>query len=79
MPSITLKNIPEPLYRRLLEIARNHHRSLSKELLVAIENYSRLPDHSKEGQLERIRLVRNQYRHSITDKDIADWKDAHRP
>jgi plasmid stability protein len=43
MPSITLKNIPEPLYRQLTDIARSHHRSLTQELVVALESYVSKP------------------------------------
>lgn len=78
MPSITLKNIPEPLYRQLTDIARSHHRSLSKELVVALEAYVREPRAEKNMTLERIRSLRDRYPPTITDSDIANWKESGR-
>ncbi len=37
MPTITLKNIPEELYRRLKESAADHRRSLNSEIIVRLE------------------------------------------
>ena len=38
MPTITLKNIPEELYRRLKESAADHRRSLNSEIIVRLEH-----------------------------------------
>jgi len=37
MPALTLKNIPDDLYRRLKEAARVHRRSLNSEILYCVE------------------------------------------
>lgn len=37
MLTITLKNIPDELHRRLREIAARHHRSLNKEIIAQLE------------------------------------------
>ena len=37
MPSITLKNIPDRVYRRLKESAAAHRRSLNSEILISLE------------------------------------------
>lgn len=37
MPSITVKNLPEPLYRTLKEQAKRRHRSLNGEIIATIE------------------------------------------
>lgn len=38
MPTIiTLKNIPDDLYRRLKETADAHHRSVNSEVIVCLE------------------------------------------
>ncbi len=37
MPTITLKNIPEQLYKRLKENAADHRRSLNSEIIVQLE------------------------------------------
>ena len=40
MPVITLKNIPDSLYHRLMEAAHSHHRGLTKEIVFALESYA---------------------------------------
>jgi len=37
MPSITVKNIPEDLYKRLKQLAGANHRSINSEVIVCIE------------------------------------------
>lgn len=79
MPSITLKNVPDELYRRLGAIARSRRRSLSKELLVALEEHARRLPPDEKAVLDRIRKVRDKYRPVISGKQIRDWKSAGRP
>jgi plasmid stability protein len=79
MASITLKNIPDDLYKRLAEIARRHRRSLSKELIVALEAYVRRPESDKHTLRDRIRAVRERYPATISEADIQGWKDTGRP
>ena len=80
MPGITLKNIPPPLYHRLLEAAQNHHRSLTKEIVFALECYVQQVHPDKAAILNEIREVRNRYSvKTISQADIADWKESGRP
>ncbi len=37
MPALTIKNIPEDLYKRLRDAARDHRRSLNSEILYCVE------------------------------------------
>lgn len=37
MPSLTMKNIPEPLYDQLKATASAHHRSINSELMCYLE------------------------------------------
>jgi plasmid stability protein len=37
MPALTLKNIPDDLYKRLKEAAQAHRRSLNSEILYCVE------------------------------------------
>lgn len=37
MPTITLRNVPEELHRRLKERAERHHRSLNREAIRCLE------------------------------------------
>ncbi|HUL11248.1 MAG TPA: hypothetical protein VLU73_03645 [Methylococcaceae bacterium] len=79
MPGITLKNIPEPLYNRLVEMARSHHRSLTKKIVVALERYVQRPTQDKTELLARIRAVRDRYPPTVSAVDIEGWKESGRP
>lgn len=37
MASLTVKNIPDPLYAQLKQAAHAHHRSINSELIVCLE------------------------------------------
>ncbi len=37
MPALTIKNIPDDLYKRLKEAARAHRRSMNSEILYCVE------------------------------------------
>ncbi len=43
MPTLTIKGIPEALYRRLRQRAEAHRRSLNREIIVALEQVTNLP------------------------------------
>jgi len=79
MPGITLKNIPDSLYQRLVDTARHHHRSLTKEILFALEQHVQQPSHDKTELLQRIRSVRDRYPPTISETDVDGWKGADRP
>ncbi len=79
MPGITLKNIPDSLYQRLVETARHHHRSLTKEILFALEQHVQQPSQDKTELLQRIRAVRDRYPPNISESDVDSWKEVGRP
>lgn len=58
MPSITIKNVPEPLYERLKEAAVRNRRSLSSEVIVQLERALQAAPVDAEALLERARAVR---------------------
>ena len=43
MPTLTIKGMPDPLYRRLKQRAAEHRRSLNSEILVALEQVVTAP------------------------------------
>ncbi len=51
--SITLKNIPEPLYRRIRMSADRHHRSLNSEIIARLEQALAPHAADVEGSLRR--------------------------
>lgn len=79
MPGITLKNIPAPLYHRLIEVAQSHRRSLTKEIVFALECYVQQANPDKTAILNQIREVRSRYSATVSQADITDWKESGRP
>lgn len=78
MSGITLKNIPDSLYHRLAEVAHSHHRSLTKEIVFALESYVQQSTQDKAVVLEQIRAVRSCYSLTITEEDITNWNESGR-
>jgi plasmid stability protein len=59
--SITLKNIPEPLYRRIRIAADRHHRSLNSEILARLEQALAPHPVDVEESLQHARRLRERY------------------
>jgi antitoxin FitA len=59
--SITLKNIPEPLYRRIRMAADRHHRSLSNEIIARLEQALAPHVVDVEESLQQARSLRERY------------------
>jgi antitoxin FitA len=59
--SITLKNIPEPLYRRIRMAADRHHRSLNSEIIARLERALAPHVVDIEASLQRARRLRERY------------------
>lgn len=80
MPTITLKNIPEPLYRRLKQSAETHRRSLNSEILVRLESVLAPSRYDVSELIEAARVVREKtadYR--LTDEKLDAAKKTGRP
>jgi plasmid stability protein len=58
MPTVTLKNVPDDLYRRLKQRAQAHRRSLNSELIHCLESVLRPRRITAEERLARIRALR---------------------
>lgn len=56
--SITLKNLPDALHARLAAAAKRHRRSLNNEAIVCLETGLGTANPSVDGQLSRIRALR---------------------
>jgi plasmid stability protein len=59
--SITLKNIPEPLYRRIRMAADRHHRSLNSEIIARLEQVLAPQAVNLEESLQRARRLRERH------------------
>jgi plasmid stability protein len=75
--SITLKNIPEPIYRRIKLAAKRHHRSLNSEIIACLEQVLAPQAIDVEAHLERARRLRESWSGPpLTIEDIEaaiDW------
>ena len=80
MPTITLKNIPDPLYEKLKESARIHHRSLNSEIIYCVERT--LSTHKIDVD-EHLRIARQlrakTAKVTLTDRQLDEAIDRGRP
>ena len=59
MPTLTIKGMPDPLYRRLKQRAAEHRRSLNSEILVALEQVVAAVPPDPHALLARVDALRN--------------------
>ena len=58
MVTLTIKNIPEPLYEQIKARAKRNHHSINGEILFILEQATSLPPIDVQVTLERARKVR---------------------
>ena len=80
MPALTIKNIPEDLYKELKQAAEQHHRSINSEVIVCLKR-SLIPTKvSPEETLHSIQALRAQIKPDIiTPEDIEQAINDGRP
>ena len=80
MPTITIKNIPRPLYKRLKVQAARHHRSLNLEVIACLEQTTGSTLLDPATILAHARELRKLCKGPIlTDKRLMQLKTAGRP
>ena len=79
MATITLKNIPEQLYKKLKQRATQHYRSLNSEVIVCLQNVLGSQQVDPEVLLERARILRSGISGKLTDRDLSLLKNQGRP
>lgn len=80
MPALTIKGIPEPLYRRLKQRAAVHRRSLNSEILVCLEQAVVVDAVDARAALARADALRKRLRvPRLTDARLRAAKAAGRP
>jgi plasmid stability protein len=79
MPTITLKNIPADLHRRLKKRALKHHRSLNKEIIATL-NSATGDAHQVDvdALIHDARVARSKFTREISAAEIDAWKRAGR-
>ena len=79
MPTLTIKGMPDPLYRRLKERAAAHRRSLNSEILVALEQAMSEPRPDAQALLARADALRETIRTPrLTDAKLRAAKNTGR-
>ena len=80
MATLTVKNIPATLVKRLKRQAEHHHRSLNREVIACLERAIAAPSIDVDAELARIRAVRVVPAGGpLTDALISRYKRAGRP
>lgn len=80
MQTITLKNIPEPLYEQLKDAATVHRRSLNSEILFCLERALGARRIEVSEQIEAARALREKTAHYlISDEELGAAKRSGRP
>ena len=84
MPSITLRDLPAALHKRLKDSAERNRRSLNAEILWLLENAPQLDYVSPERQkriekiLEEARRIRESQTFETSDEEMRQFKQLGR-
>lgn len=76
MPTLTIKRLPDPLYRRLKQQAAEHRRSLNGEIIVCLERALGVSQLEPETWLAQARALRE--RLQVRPLSEADLRAARR-
>ena len=80
MPALTIKNIPDELYKELKYVAEQHHRSINSEVIVCLKRTLFPKKTSSEDTLNNIQSLRSQIETDIiTAEDIDQAINEGRP
>ena len=80
MPTLTLRNIPDPVYQALKELARRNRRSLNSEAVTRLELSVDAPTPGIDAEIARVRRLQKLYTGpSQTPAQIDAAIDAGRP
>jgi plasmid stability protein len=79
MATITLKNIPEQLHKKIKERAVQHHRSLNSEIIACLERSLVSRPVDTDTLLARARSLRSRLSVRLTNKDLTVLKNQDRP
>ena len=80
MPALTVKNIPEDLYKELKVVAEQHHRSINSEVIVCLKRILFPRRIYPEDRLYTIQALRSRIAtDAITAEDIDQAINEGRP
>ncbi|KAA3656618.1 MAG: Arc family DNA-binding protein [Chloroflexi bacterium] len=80
MATVTIKNIPDDLYKKLKESAKANRRSINNEVILLIEQafqtYRPRPE-ELEAEARKLRELTAHYH--LTNEELDQWKNEGRP
>jgi plasmid stability protein len=79
LPSITVKNIPDSIYKKLKQQAETQHRSMNSEIIACLERFVEPKRVSSDETLRQARMMRKKVRGSLSSQEIQDAIDQDRP
>ncbi len=79
MPSITVKNIPEPIYQKLRNRAKAQHRSINSEIIACLEHSTVSNRIDPDEILRQARRMRQDAKGSLSAEQIQQAIDQGRP
>lgn len=80
MATITLKNIPDPTYKTLKQLAAEHHRSINSEVIYLIEKATKSTKIDPNNHLLAARKFREKtQKHILSNDMITEIKNEGRP
>ena len=68
MATLTIKNVPDELYRQLKHSANTHRRSLNSEAITCLERALSHVQPDEEALMERIRQLRAEFPTRLTEE-----------
>lgn len=74
MSSVTIKNIPEPLYRMLKNRAKQSRRSLNSEVILGLQKYISTPSQDAKEFIDLARKARAMAKGRLTAEEIDQAK-----
>ena len=79
MPTLTIKGLPDPLYRRLKQQAEAHRRSLNGEIIVCLERAVGASHSDPKTWLAQAQRLRSRIRvRPLTDRQLRSARQAGR-
>ncbi len=72
MPNLTIKNLPDDIYRRLKDTAEANHRSLNGQVIAFLEQALLQTRPPVQEQLRRIRKLRASVRRTFDADEVLE-------
>ncbi len=73
MATLTIRNVPDELHARLQVMAREHHRSLNREVIACLEEVTKQQSSDVDTFLRRAAAMRSRFQGSpVTPDELVD-------